>query len=218
MKIHKEGTNSIIIAFLVVALLIVAVWYFSGTGTPFTLTTVAGITLFALVVRFFRVPARTFELIENVVYAPCDGRVVVIEEVTENECLHDRRIQISVFMSVNNVHINFYPISGMVKYVKHHSGRYMAAWLPKSSQENERATTLIEHKNGTPVVIRQIAGAMARRIVTYAQPEKPAKQCDQLGFIKFGSRVDLFLPLDSTINVKLDQKVVGGKTPIAQLK
>jgi phosphatidylserine decarboxylase len=152
---------------------------------------------------------------ENNIIAPADGKVVVIEEVTENEYFKDKRIQLSIFMSPINVHINRYPISGIVKYSKYHPGLFLVAWHPKSSTDNERTTIVVEHKNGREVLFRQIAGAMARRIVNYSKEGDTALQGDEFGFIKFGSRVDILLPLDIKINVSLEQPVKGRQTVIA---
>ncbi|MCL4152288.1 UNVERIFIED_CONTAM: hypothetical protein GTU68_064537 [Idotea baltica] len=158
------------------------------------------------VLQFFRKPTRHTVLNANHIIAPADGKVVVIEEK-----------QVSIFMSPINVHINFFPLSGVVSYCKYHAGKYLVAWHPKSSTENERSTVVVKHENGTEVLFRQIAGAMARRIVTYAEEGQVATQGSEFGFIKFGSRVDIFLPLDAKILCKLDDKPVGGETVIAEL-
>jgi phosphatidylserine decarboxylase len=154
----------------------------------------------------------------NLVLAPCDGKVVVIEPTMESEVLDEKRIQVSIFMSVLNVHANWYPIGGTVTYYTHQDGRFMSAHLPKSSTENERSTVIIETENKTKILVRQIAGALAQRIVTYAQVGKKYNLNDEIGFIKFGSRMDIYLPLDSDILVSLKQKTVGNQTPIARLK
>jgi phosphatidylserine decarboxylase len=164
--------------------------------------------------QFFRNPARSIIINENNIIAPADGKIVVIEEVTENEYFKDKRIQVSIFMSPINVHINRYPISGIVKYSKYHPGLFLVAWHPKSSTDNERTTIVVENKNGQSVLFRQIAGALARRIVNYAKEGDNATQGNEFGFIKFGSRVDLLLPLNVKINVALEQKVVGRQTII----
>jgi phosphatidylserine decarboxylase len=170
-------------------------------------------------VNFFQCPIRLFgEDTENIVVAPADGRIVVIEEVDENEYFHDRRLMISIFMSILNVHANWYPVDGIVKKVAHQNGRFLKAWLPKASTENERSMVVIETPAGVEVMARQIAGAMARRIVTYATPNEECYIDEHMGFIKFGSRVDVYLPLGTEVCVKMDQKTVGNQTVIAKLK
>jgi phosphatidylserine decarboxylase len=164
-------------------------------------------------VYFFRVPKRNFVRKDGVVYSPCDGKVVVIEETTENEFYKDKRIQVSIFMSPLNAHNQVYPISGNVKYTKYHPGKFLVAWHPKSSTDNERSTVVVENDK-ISILFRQIAGAVARRIVTYSKVEDTVKVADEFGFIKFGSRVDLFFPLGTKINVALEQKVTGGESII----
>jgi phosphatidylserine decarboxylase len=168
-----------------------------------------------LVLQFFRNPIRKTEAKENEIVAPADGKIVVIEEVNETEYFKDKRIQVSIFMSPINVHVNRYPISGTVKYAKYHPGKYLVAWHPKSSTENERTTVVVENKK-IAILFRQIAGALAKRIVMYSKINDKAQQGDDYGFIKFGSRVDLFFPVGTKINVELNQKVKGNKTIIAQ--
>ena len=175
-------------------------------------------TLFVIILQFFRSPAITVAKDETQVLCPADGKVVVIEEADETEYLKDRRLQISVFMSPINVHINRNPISGVVKYFKYHPGKYLVAWHPKSSTENERTTMVVETSLGTQVLMRQIAGALAKRIKWYVKPGDEAVQGEEYGFIKFGSRVDIFLPLDADIKVKLNDRPKGGQTIIAVLK
>jgi len=177
---------------------------------------VAFVILFLLIVYFFRSPKREIMLCDDYIISPADGKIVVIEEVTENEYLKDKCKQISIFMSPFNVHCNRYPCSGNIIYSKYHPGSYLVAWHPKSSEENERTTVVVENKKYT-ILLRQIAGALARRIVCYAVVGESAKQGQELGFIKFGSRVDLFLPLNSKIKVELGQAVKGGKTVIAEI-
>ena len=173
---------------------------------------------FLLVLNFFRSPFRRFPYdSEGLVIAPADGTIVAIEEVMENEILHEKRLQISIFMSVFNVHANWFPVNGTVKHVSHNNGRFMAAYLPKSSTENERSAVVVTTKNGVDILARQIAGAMARRIVTYAKVGEKCHVDEQMGFIKFGSRVDVYLPLDSEVLIEMDQKVTGNQTPIARL-
>lgn len=181
---------------------------------------VLGITLavYLVVVNFFRCPPRHFEEeTSGVVIAPADGRIVCIEEVEEKEFFHDRRIMVSIFMSVTNVHANWVPVDGKVKYVRHHNGNFHRAWLPKASEENERATTVITTPDGTDILVRQIAGAVARRIVTYMQPGDDCEIDDHLGFIKLGSRVDTYLPLGTKVLVNMNQKTTGNETVIAKL-
>jgi phosphatidylserine decarboxylase len=173
--------------------------------------------LFIIIVQFFRNPHFDIAQDDKVVLCPADGKVVVIEETTETEFLKDKRIQVSVFMSPVNVHVNRHPISGVIKYFKYHPGKYLVAWHPKSSTENERTTVVTETKTGTQVLFRQIAGALARRIVWYVKEGDKVEQGDQFGFIKFGSRVDLFLPLGSKINVEIGEVVKGGQTVLAEL-
>lgn len=222
MKISKEGRSIIPLAALVlgaaaaglIILFRYAVWD-SVWVTAFW--SAAALVTWLLVVAFFRVPDRPVLNDENLIYAPCDGRVVVCEDVDETEVLHDRRIQVSIFMSITDVHVNWFPVGGVVTYFKHHNGRFMVAWHPKSSDDNERTTTAVETARGT-VVFRQVAGLVARRIVSYAAPGRPVVQNTPCGFIKFGSRVDLYLPLDAEILVGLGRKVRGSQTPIARFK
>jgi phosphatidylserine decarboxylase len=217
MKIHKEGKEVIIVSFFILFAVDCIIYYLVESNFSILFWALVSLSLFALIVRFFRVPSRSIELKDGVVFAPADGKVVVIEETEESEFLSESRIQISIFMSIFNVHINWYPVGGVVKYFKHHDGRFQAAWLPKASSDNERATTVIETPQGTSILVRQIAGAMARRIVSYSKPGEQVQQDHQLGFIRFGSRVDIFLPLNSEIKVKLGQKVTGSQTVIAKL-
>lgn len=179
---------------------------------------VASILVFLLVVQFFRVPARVVYTSDRQIVAPCDGKVVVIEEVVETEYFKGPRRQVSIFMSPLNVHINWNPISGVIQYFKYHPGLYLVAWHPKSSTDNERTTVVIRNKEGIDVLFRQIAGAAARRIRWYVKEGDQVEQSTEMGFIKFGSRVDLFLPLDAEIKVKLQDKTVGSVTVLAELK
>lgn len=221
-RLHYEGTPSLILATLVLIAVCAGSWYglYDSYQWAFWLIVSVFVVLFAIIVNFFRCPIRIFEgeAKDNVVVAPADGRVVVVEEVEENEYFHDRRIMISVFMSVTNVHANWFPCQGIVKLVRHHSGNFMKAWLPKASTENERSTVVIQTPSGHDVLVRQIAGAVARRIVTYATEDQECYIDHHMGFIKFGSRVDVYLPLDAEICVKLGQQTVGNGTVIAQLK
>lgn len=216
MKFHKEGIPSLIITIIVVAIINFLTHYFCG-GCSLILYFGYLLSAFLLIVilQFFRNPARTIVINDNHIIAPADGKVVVIEEVTESEYFKDKRIQISIFMSPTNVHINRYPISGIVKYVKYHPGLFLVAWHPKSSTDNERTTIVVEHKNGEFILFRQIAGALARRIVNYAKEGDNAIQGDEFGFIKFGSRVDLLLPTSVKLKVNLEQTVRGRETVIA---
>ena len=170
-----------------------------------------------VIVQFFRDPSRTFTTGENFIIAPADGKVVVIEETNENEYFKDKRLQVSIFMSPINVHINRYPIAGTVSFFKYHPGKFLAAWEPKSSTDNERTTVVVKHKKGTEILFRQIAGALARRIVWYCKEGDVAEQYGQMGFIKFGSRVDLFLPIGTKLNVKIGDVVKGSQTVLGEI-
>jgi phosphatidylserine decarboxylase len=220
VKIHHEGTNILVILLLILLIINVPVWIF-GQGIialPITLTAISAI-FYLLVVNFFRSPRRYFKGDPvNAVLASADGKVVTVEKTFEPEYLKREVMQVSVFMSVFNVHANWYPVNGEVVVSRHHSGRFMAAYLPKSSVENERSTVVIRADNGQEILVRQVAGAMARRIVTYARPGARAAIENHLGFIKFGSRVDIYLPLDAEIFVKLGETTTGGITQIARLK
>lgn len=211
--IRKEGYTIIIITILCLTALNVAVGLLNIHWLS-TIFYVLSAVFFILILQFFRNPKRIVTANENEIVAPADGKVVVIEEVVETEYFKDKRIQVSIFMSPVNVHVNRYPISGIVKYAKHHAGKYLVAWHPKSSTENERTTIVVENKN-ISILFRQIAGALAKRIVMYSNKGDHAIKGDDFGFIKFGSRVDLFFPLDTEVKVKLDQKVKGNKTIIA---
>lgn len=202
--------------FIGLAVLNLVMNYFFG-GSILAVSIPVTLIMFFLVVQFFRVPKRELLIDESTVYCPADGKVVVIEETLETEYLNDKRIQVSIFMSPLNVHINWFPISGIVSYAKYHAGKYLVAWHPKSSTENERTTVAVQHKSGAEILFRQIAGAVARRIVCYAQEGERADQNSEFGFIKFGSRVDVFLPLDAEVKVKIDQKVIGTQTILAVL-
>ncbi len=218
VKIHTEGT-SVIIGVLAILLVINApLWVWVRPLTWAIAVTVISTVFFLLVINFFRSPRRLFTgNAENVVVSSADGTVVALEETFEDEYLHCRCIQLSVFMSVLNVHANWFPVNGEVVYVRHHKGRFMAAYLPKSSTENERSTVVIRTPEGQLVLMRQIAGAMARRIVTYARPGDEANIEDHMGFIKFGSRIDLYLPLGTETLVKIGDKTRGGITEVARL-
>ncbi len=220
MKIHREGYLIIAIAFIIVSLLEFGNYFlYEVTGWKWLLILIwlIGLTLLTLVVQFFRIPKRTFTTEENDIICPADGKVVVIEEVEETEYFKDKRIQVSIFMSPLNVHANYNPIAGIIKYVKYHKGLFLVAWHPKSSTDNERSTVVTQHKSGKEVLFRQVAGAVARRICYYVQENQEVKAGEEYGFIKFGSRIDLFLPLDSTINVKIGDVVKGRTTKIGKL-
>ena len=201
------------------AIINVPSWMFiRPLAIPIVFTSISAV-VFLLVLNFFRSPRRNFTgNEENVVVSSVDGTVVALEEVYEGEFLHRRAIQLSVFMTVFNVHANWFPVNGTVEAARHHNGRFLSAYLPKSSTENERASILIRTESGHQILARQIAGAIARRIVTYAYPGVEASIADHMGFIKFGSRVDIFLPLDAEILVEIGQKTVGGITEVARLK
>jgi phosphatidylserine decarboxylase len=190
-----------------------------GFSSPWFLgLVIACAVVYLVMVNFFRCPIRLFtEDTDSVVIAPCDGRVVVVEEVEENEYFHDRRIMVSIFMSLFNVHANWVPVDGTVRSVNHQNGRFQAAWLPKASTDNERSTVIIETPQGTQILVRQVAGAVARRIVTYVNPDEECYIDEHLGFIKFGSRVDLYLPVDADVKVHVGQRATGNETIIAHL-
>ena len=203
---------------VLLALNLLAYYYlFSDSPTAITLLALVSVVLFVLVVQFFRIPTRLLTTGESQVIAPADGKVVVIEETEEGEYFKDRRRQISIFMSPLNVHVNRNPVTGTVRYFKYFPGKYLVAWHPKSSTENERTTVVVEVANGAQILFRQIAGAVARRIIWYVKEGQAVKQGEEFGFIKFGSRVDVFLPLDAKINVKIGDITKGGVTVIAEL-
>lgn len=219
MTIHKEGYKTLAFTTLGCFSLSGLLWLTFGEGHIFTTIGIVFSAFFFLVIlQFFRHPSRSTSLHANHVIAPADGKVVVIERTTETEYLKDERIQVSIFMSPVNVHVNRNPVGGIVKYFQYHAGKYLVAWHPKSSTENERTTYVIENENGTPILLRQIAGALAKRIRWYVKPGEEVVQGEEFGFIKFGSRVDVYLPLDAEIKVKLGDRPVGGKTVIAVLK
>ena len=219
VKIHREGTNILIILFMILGVINASAWMFiRPVEVPVAFSLVSGVVYF-LVVNFFSSTRRHYTgPTKDMVLSSVDGTVVALEETYEEECLKRRVIQLSVFMSILNVHANWFPVDGKVLMVRHHRGRFMGAYLPKSSTENERSTILIRAENGQEILVRQIAGAVARRIVTYAAPGDDASIADHLGFIKFGSRVDIYLPLDTEILVKIGDKTTGGITPVARLK
>jgi phosphatidylserine decarboxylase len=218
MTIHKEGYTSIALVVLVIFVsnALIQFYYPSAHVLKWIVYILSG-ALFIIILQFFRSPSFHIHSDARNVLCPADGKVVVIEETEETEYLKDRRIQISVFMSPINVHVNRNPISGVVKYFKYHKGKYLVAWHPKSSTENERTTIAIENKNGVTILFRQIAGAMARRIVWYVKEGDKVEQGHQFGFIKFGSRVDVFLPLGTNVTVGIGEAVKGGRTVLAEL-
>lgn len=219
VKIHREGTNILLVLLLIMIVINLSAWMFIRPAViPIVFSSICGV-LYLLVVNFFRSPRRTFRGDrERVVVSSVDGTVVALEEVFEPEVLRRKVRMLSVFMSVFNVHANWFPVDGEVLMVRHHKGRFLSAYLPKASIENERSTVLIRAVNGQEILMRQIAGAVARRIVTYAQPGEAADIEDHMGFIKFGSRVDIYLPLDAEIYVKVGDKTVGGVTTVGRLR
>lgn len=212
---HREGQKIILTTFFSVCIIVVLAHFYIVEPWVKYAVQILSLILLIFILQFFRNPKRIISKNFNDILAPVDGKVVVIEEVQEEEYFKDRRIQVSIFMSPTNVHITRYPASGVIKYSKYHPGKYLFAWHPKSSEENERTTVVIHTPKFGDILYKQIAGAMARRIINYAEIGENVQQGDDSGFIKFGSRVDLLLPLDSAITVKLNQKVVGGQTCIA---
>ena len=217
MRLHKEGTKIIIYTVLLLSAINLA--FFQFLDVPFLNYTLLSISVFllVLVLNFFRVPLRKVTINDKNILAPSDGKLVVIEQVQENEYLKEKCIQLSIFMSPLNVHKQWFPINGKVEYTKYHPGKYLVAWHPKSSTENERSTTVISSNNGTKILFRQIAGAVARRICNYANLGQTITQKDEAGFIKFGSRVDVFVPINATIKVKIGDKIIGGQTILATI-
>lgn len=213
---HKEGHKIVMISIALVVIAIMSIDHFVMVSWLRTTLMLLVLAFFIIILQFFRNPNRIGTLHDNHVLSPVDGKVVVIEEVFEKEFFKDRRIQVSVFMSPINVHVTRYPIAGKVLYSKYHPGKFLVAWHPKASEENERTTVVVENKIFGPVLYRQIAGALAKRIVNYAKVDTEVIQGTDSGFIKFGSRVDLFLPLDADIKVALNQKVKGGISVIAE--
>lgn len=220
IRIHREGMDTLAISLLLLVLANVALYFGLECKVPFYVVAVLSLVAYGILVNFFRCPIRLFgqEDTEKIVVAPADGKIVVVEEMEENEYFHDRRIMVSIFMSLVNVHANWYPVDGTVKKVWHQDGKFMKAWLPKASTDNERSSVVIETPEGVEIMARQIAGAMARRIITYAEVGEDCYIDEHLGFIKFGSRVDVFLPLGTEVFVKLGQLTTGNQTVIAKLK
>ncbi len=218
MAIHREGYKILAIGLVILIILNIAsmiIW--SDNSVAKWIFLLCSVLFYVFILFFFRLPVRHLEPDAGLIYAPADGKVVVIEETDENEYFRDKRLQISIFMSPFNMHSNRYPVSGRVKYVNYHSGDYMVAWHPKSSELNERSTIVIETENGVEILVRQIAGAVARRIVTYAKVGQKVTQGGELGFIKLGSRVDIFLPLGTEIEVPILQQVKANKSIIAKI-
>lgn len=219
IRIHREGNDTLLYGLIFIIAAGAALWYGFDTKWPFWLFIVVFGVIYGIVFNFYQCPVRylNVEDTDKIVVAPADGKIVVIEEVEENEYFHDKRLMISIFMSLFNVHANWFPVDGKVKFVKHQNGNYHKAWLPKASEENERADTMITTEHGVDVLCRQIAGAVARRIVTYAKEGEDCYIDEHLGFIKLGSRVDVFLPLGSKVMVKMGQKTTGDQTILAKL-
>lgn len=217
MRIHKEGLVTIIITAVLLAILN----YFFFRLIPIIIIAYLLLLLstgfFFVILYFFRKPKRNIAIFGNKIIAPADGKLVAIEEIEEKEYFKDKRIQVSIFMSPLNVHVNWAPISGKVNFYKYHPGKHLVAWHPKSSLDNERTTTVITHNSNQEIMVRQIAGAVARRIVCYAKNDKEFMQGEEIGFIKFGSRVDIILPLNAKIKVEIGQKIIGLQTIIAEL-
>ncbi len=218
-RIHREGHRMLIVTALILLVINIIIFVCSTMTWLAVVVLLASVLALMFLSYFFRNPQRIIEVDDpDFLIAPADGRVVVIEPVMEDEYFHDKRLQVSIFMSPFNVHINWYPIEGKVLHSSHQKGRHKGAWLPKSSTENERSLVVIELPSGKQIAVRQIAGAMARRIVTYAKPGTESKRNQQLGFIKFGSRVDMYLPLDTDIFVELGDPVSGNETIIGKIQ
>lgn len=220
IRIHREGTNTLLYGGILLVALALIFWYSFDSKIPFAIFIAIFGTVYAIVTNFYRCPIRYFgtDDTERIVVAPADGKIVVVEEVDENRYFHDRRIMVSIFMSLWNVHANWFPVDGRVKFVKHFNGNFHKAWLPKASEENEHADVMITTPDGVDILCRQIAGAVARRIVTYAKEGEDCYIDEHLGFIKLGSRVDIYLPLGTEICVKMGQATTGDQTVIAKLK
>lgn len=218
IRLHHEGKHTLLSGAFCLAIFNAILFYIFPHCIAVYILAGLSVAVYLVLVNFFQCPIRVFEdERDGVVVAPADGSVVVIEEVEEHEYFHDRRVMVSIFMSLFNVHANWIPVEGVVKMVRHHDGNFRRAWLPKASTENERSTIVIATADGQEILVRQVAGAMARRIVTYVQEGDSCFIDEHLGFIKLGSRVDLFLPLSTDVKVKLHQKVVGNETTVALL-
>lgn len=216
MRLHREGTTIILTAIAITAFALYVTWCVGLPPSMQWIISTLLVALLVIIIAFFRVPMRRHADAPDAIFAPADGKVVAIEEVTEPEFFKDTRLQVSIFMSPLNVHVNWYPIGGEVIYTKYHPGKYMVAWHPKSSTENERCTVVVRNERQGPVLFRQIAGALARRIRTYSTAGKRAEPCAEFGFIKFGSRVDVLLPIGTEITVGIGQMVRGAETIIAR--
>jgi len=217
MKICKEGYSSILITLIITALIFLLLFHLTGPSLFTYIFTGALLLLVIFLLSFFREPVRHPIGDSHLVTAPADGKIVIIKEVEEPEYFHGKRLQVSVFMSVFNVHINWVPVRGKVSFYKYHPGNYLVAWHPKSSTKNERTTVVFRNEDGTEIMCRQIAGLLARRVVCYAEFEKHMNAGEKLGFIKFGSRADLFLPIGTKLNVSIGDKVTGAETIMAEL-
>ena len=218
IRIHREGTNELTISMIALAIIGSLLWYYVDTKIPFWAFILIFGAAWTMALNFYRCPIRYFNGdTENLVVAPADGRIVVVEDVEENTYFHDQRLMISIFMSPLNVHANWFPVDGKVKFVKHFNGNYHKAWLPKASEENEHADIMITTPDGEDILVRQIAGALARRIVTYAKEGEECYIDEHLGFIKLGSRVDVYLPISARATVTMNQPTTGDQTVIAKL-
>ncbi len=218
IRIHREGTNELTISMIALAIIGSLLWYYVDTKIPFWAFILIFGAAWTMALNFYRCPIRYFNGdTEKLVVAPADGRIVVVEDVEENTYFHDQRLMISIFMSPLNVHANWFPVDGKVKFVKHFNGNYHKAWLPKASEENEHADIMITTPDGEDILVRQIAGALARRIVTYAKEGEECYIDEHLGFIKLGSRVDVYLPISARATVTMNQPTTGDQTVIAKL-
>ncbi len=217
MKVHRQGYKIILFTFIIYAVILFAIITYLNILVLSLVIFTVFLFSFLLIIWFFRIPTRILTNNENFIYAPADGKIVAIEEITEEEYLKDTRIQISIFMSPLDVHVNYYPLSGTIEYLKYHSGKYLVAWHPKSSTLNERSTIVIKNDKNVSILIRQIAGAVARRIITNAVKGERIRQGDELGFIRFGSRVDIILPSYTKVLTSINKKVKGKKTVIAEI-
>ena len=217
MTIHKEGRTLLLVLFLALTAVSTAAFFFLSSPGSCIIASFS-LLIFLTVLQFFRHPSRAWVKDDNLIIAPADGKVVVIEEVYEPEYFKEKRIQVSIFMSPVNVHVNRFPISCIVKYFKYHPGLYLVAWHPKASTDNERTTVVVERPDGKALLLRQIAGALAKRIVWYIKESDKVSQTEELGFIKFGSRVDLYLPIGTPLNVALGQTTKGGITVVGSWK
>jgi phosphatidylserine decarboxylase len=217
MKIHREGYQTIVLIIITIGIAIYLINYYNPVQSPVHyLFYLASIVFLGFIIRFFRDPHREVVKNDTILLSPADGKVVVIDEAVETEYFKDKRLQVSIFMSPNNVHKNWYPSCGTVEYYRHHPGKFLVAWHPKSSELNERTTVVVKRNDGVEILLRQIAGAVAQRISCYAEEGKKIEQGQELGFIKFGSRVDIFLPVGTKIKVEKNQKVTGCSDIIAQ--